>query len=179
MIEHIHTKRFILREINESDIDGIFELDSDFEVHKYLGNNPIKSKNQAIDIISNFQNQYTKNGIGRLAIFDKATNTFIGWCGIKFITEKTNTHDNYYDLGYRIIKKHWGQGIAKETSNAILKFGFENLKLEKIYAIADCENEVSNAILVKLGFNFIETFNHFGINHNWYEIKKEDFIPVC
>ena len=177
MIEQIQTKRFILREINETDLDGIFELDSDFEVHKYLGNNPIINKNQSIEIIRNFQNQYSQNGIGRLAIIDKTTNIFLGWCGLKFINENINNHINYYDLGYRIVKKHWGNGIATEASIASLKLAFENLKLEKIYAIADCKNEISNVILFNLGFKLIEVFNHLGTKHNWYEIKNDDFIP--
>jgi len=44
---YIETERLILRNFEDSDLDGIFKLDSDPEVHTYLGNNPIKTIDQA------------------------------------------------------------------------------------------------------------------------------------
>lgn len=86
------TERLILREILPSDIDGMFELDSDPEVHKYLGNKPVTTREQISDAINFIRQQYIDNGIGRWAIIDKKTNDFIGWTGLKFVTELTNNH---------------------------------------------------------------------------------------
>jgi ribosomal-protein-alanine N-acetyltransferase len=171
----IETKRLILREILPTDVDGLFELDSDPEVHKYLGNKPVKDKNQIIDIINFIRQQYKDNGIGRWAIIDKKTNNFIGWSGIKLVTELTNNHQNYYELGYRLIKRYWGQGIATETAVASLEFAFDKLKTDEVYAIADCKNDGSNKILQKVGLQFIETFDLNGIKHNWYKINRTEF----
>lgn len=41
MQAHIETQRLILKPIEKGDLQGIFELDSDKEVHKFLRNNPI------------------------------------------------------------------------------------------------------------------------------------------
>lgn len=171
----IETDRLILREILPSDIDGMFKLDSDPEVHKYLGNKPITEREQISDVINFIRQQYIDNGIGRWAIIDKKTNDFIGWTGLKFVTELTNNHKNYYDLGYRLIRKYWGQGIATETAIACLKYAFEQLKTNEVYAIADCENNGSNKILRKVGLNFIERFDFDGIEHNWYRITKDEY----
>ncbi|MDB5263539.1 MAG: acetyltransferase, ribosomal protein N-acetylase [Adhaeribacter sp.] len=46
------TERLVLREILPTDIDGMFELDSDLEVHRYLGNKPVTNKDQIIDVIN-------------------------------------------------------------------------------------------------------------------------------
>ena len=166
------TERFILREIMPSDAEGFFELDSDPDVHKYLGNKPVTSIAQAIDAINLIRAQYVNNGIGRWAIIEKKTNLFVGWTGFKLITDETNHHKNYYDLGYRLIKKYWGQGIATETALASLEYAFNKLQTNEVYAIADCENDGSNKILNKIGFNFIETFDLEGIKHNWYKIDR-------
>lgn len=171
----LETKRLILREILPTDIDGLYELDSDPEVHKYLGNNPVKDKNQIVDIINFIRQQYKDNGIGRWAIIDKKNNNFIGWTGLKLVTELTNNHQNYYELGYRLIKRYWGQGIATETALASLEFAFDKLKTDEVYAIADCKNDGSNKILQKVGLQFIETFDHNGIKHNWYKINRTEF----
>lgn len=169
------TDRFILREILPADVDGMFQLDSDPEVHKYLGNKPVTSRDQIVDVINFIRKQYTDNGIGRWAIIDKKTNDFIGWTGLKFVTELTNNHKNYYDLGYRLRKKYWGKGIATETAFASLRYAFDKLNANEVYAIADCENEGSNKILNKIGFKFIETFDFDGVKHNWYKIEKTGY----
>ena len=80
---HIETDRLVLRDIQPSDVDGMFELDSDPEVHKYLGNQPFKNKRQSEEIINSIIKQYDEFGIGRWAIVNKQTNEFMGWSGLK------------------------------------------------------------------------------------------------
>jgi [ribosomal protein S5]-alanine N-acetyltransferase len=169
------TERLILREILPTDIDGMYELDSDPEVHKYLGNKPVKSKDQITDVINFIRQQYNDNGIGRWAIIDKKTGEFIGWTGLKLVTDEINHHRNYYDLGYRLIKKYWGRGIATETAFATLEFAFYKLGVNEVYAIADCQNEGSNKVLKKAGLKFIETFDLDGVEHNWYKIERSEY----
>lgn len=169
------TERFILREILQSDLDGMFELDSDPEVHKYLGNKIVTDKNQIAQVINFVRQQYIDHGIGRWAIIDKRTNAFMGWTGLKFVTEVTNGHKNYYDLGYRLIRKYWGLGIATETALISLDYAFNTLKIAEVYAAASCENLASNKILQKVGMNFIETFYYEDINCNWYKIDKNKY----
>lgn len=169
------TERLILREIIPSDIDGMFELDSDPEVHKFLGNKPVTDRKQIVNVINFIRKQYIDNGIGRWAIVDKKTNDFIGWTGLKFVTDLTNNRKNYYDLGYRLKKKYWGKGIATETAIVSLDYAFNKLKVEEVYAAASCENIGSNKILQKIGLNLIETFYYEDIKCNWYKIDKNDY----
>ncbi len=172
---NLETKRLIIREIVNEDLDGMYELDSDPDVHKYLGNKPVRSKREIIESIDFIRGQYTDNGIGRWAIIYKATNEFIGWTGLKYVTNSTNGHINYYDLGYRLIKRYWGQGIATESALPSLKYAFDKLSANEVFAMAECENIGSNKILRKLGLRFVEVFDYEGIKHNWYKIKKEEF----
>lgn len=171
----IETERLILREILPTDIDGMFELDSDKDVHRYLGNNPVTNKEEIVSVINFIRQQYNDNGIGRWAIIDKNTNQFMGWGGLKFVTDLTNNHKNYYDLGYRLIKKYWGKGIATEAAIASLRYAFDQLNTDEVYAMADCNNNGSNKILEKVGLSFIEKFELDGIEHNWYKITKTEY----
>lgn len=176
MIKHIETERLLLREIVESDIEGMYDLDADVEVHQYLGKNPVQNKEQSLEVINFIRQQYIDNGIGRWAIIDKETNDFVGWTGLKYVTELTNNHINYYDLGYRLRKKYWGKGIATESAVASLRLAFEILHANAVYAMADVDNDGSNAILKKIGFTKVETFDLEGVDHHWYEITKEQFF---
>ncbi len=171
----IETERLILREILPTDVDGLFELDSDPEVHQYLGNNPVKNKDQIVDVIQHIRQQYIDNGIGRWAVVDKATHEFIGWSGLKLVRESTNQHINFYDIGYRLIKKHWGKGYATETTLPVLKYGFNTLNLNEIYGMCDVENKGSKNVLEKSGLTFLETFELDGAAIHWYKITRDTF----
>jgi RimJ/RimL family protein N-acetyltransferase len=166
------TERFILREILPSDVEGLFELDADPEVHRYLGNKPVTNKDQIVEVIQFIRQQYLDYGIGRWAIIDKRTNEFIGWTGLKYVTNLTNNHINYYDLGYRLLKKYWGKGIATETAIASLNYAFDKLNTTSIYAMVDGKNIASNKVLNKIGFALLETFDVEGITHHWYKIDN-------
>ncbi len=170
------TERLIIREILPTDIDEMFELHSDPEVHIFLGNKTITSKEQIIEIIDIVRQQYIDFGVGRWAMINKKTDEFIGWTGLEFVTKEINNHKNYYDLGYRLIKRFWGQGFATESAFASLDYAFDKLNAKKVYAIADCKNEVSNKILKKVGLRFIEAFDNEGIKHNWYKIENTEYI---
>ena len=175
MKKFAENNRILLREIEESDIDDMFEMDSDPEVHRYLGNSPVTSKNQIEEVIHFIRNQYKENGIGRWAVIDKETNEMVGWSGFKLITETTNGQVGYYDFGYRFKRKHCGKGFAMESALLSLYYAFDEMHLKKVMAIADCKNEVSNYILQKLGFRLIEDFDYDGVLHNWYELTIDSF----
>ncbi|MCT8341216.1 GNAT family N-acetyltransferase [Flavobacteriaceae bacterium TK19130] len=170
---YIETERLIIRNFEDSDADGIFKLDSDPEVHTYLGNNPIKTIDQAKEIIDRVKKHYEVNGIGRLAIIDRKTNDFIGWSGIKF--EQGVREFDYFDLGYRLRKEYWGKGIATEASIESLKYGFDERNLQKIGAGADIDNLASNRVLQKVGFKFIDRFDFEEDPHNFYEITRSEW----
>lgn len=174
---HIETERLIIRDLEEYDTKGIFELDSDPDVHEYLGKKPIKTIEEAKQVIGFIRNQYIENGIGRWAIIDKKTDDFIGWTGLKY-EQRLRKEFSYYDLGYRLRKKYWGKGIATETATESLKYGFEKLNLKEIGAAAEVTHVASNKILKKVGLKFIETFDYEDVTHNWYTIKKSEWLEL-
>jgi len=175
---YIETKRLILREILPEDEDGFYELDSNAEVHRFLGSKPSDSIEQTREAIQFIRQQYIDNGVGRLAIIEKSSNHFIGWTGLKLVKELTNNHINFYDLGYRLIQQAWGKGYATESAIASLQYGFEDLNLTEINAMADSLNVNSQNTLKKVGFDFVEPFESNGIKQNWYKIKKDQWLDV-
>jgi len=163
---HIETERLLIRELQSSDDQGMFELDSDAEVMRYIGRKPVESIEESREVIAFVRQQYEANGIGRWAVIEKETGDFLGWVGFKLIQELTNNHINFYDFGYRFVRRSWGRGFATEASIASLHFGKKELKLPDIYAMTDVNNGASRHILEKLGFQLLETFR-FERNPGW------------
>lgn len=166
------TERLILRELLPTDAAGMFEMDGDPEVHLYLGNKPFSTLEESQANIEFIRRQYVENGIGRWAVIEKKSNNFVGWAGLKLITETTNNRINYYDLGYRFSKKHWGKGYATESASAARDYAFNTLKLPEIIGIADTQNLGSIHVLEKVGLKRISLFDYQNIKHHWMEMKN-------
>jgi len=178
----IETPRLIIREMLPEDEEGMFAMDSDPEVHRYLGNQPYTDIQQSRDNITFIRQQYADHGIGRWAVVLKDSGEFIGWTGFKRMVEPVNGHVNHLDFGYRHTRKLWRQGYAYEAAKAALDYGIGVLGFKDIYAMTDVENKGSRRILETLGFRFVEIFAynaapgwraHHGEPTTWYELPQE------
>ncbi len=167
----IETKRLILRPVIEADAQDFFELDSNPEVHRFLGNNPVTTIDESESMIAAILEQYEKFDLGRLAVILKDTNEFIGWSGLKY-EQNLRKEFNYYDLGYRFKQQYWGKGYATETALASLHYGFKDLKLQEINAAAGIDHIASNTILKKIGMQPSGTFKYEADLCNWYSIQN-------
>lgn len=172
MKKSIETERLLLREFELSDAEGMFELESNPNVHRYVGNKPISHIDESHAYIKFVQQQYKDFGTGRWAVILKETNEFIGWSGIKFITNEINSHKDFYEIGYRFIERHWGKGYATEAGKAFVEYAFNELKADALYAYADAGNENSRKILEKLGLQYVNSFEYEEESEVWYELKN-------
>ncbi|MER3328302.1 MAG: GNAT family protein, partial [Candidatus Kapaibacterium sp.] len=77
-------------------------------------------------------------------ITQKDENELIGEIGLRLETEH-----NKAEIGYWIAEPYWGKGIATEAVAAVIKFGFEEIKLNKIFATCFDGNDVSGKVLEK------------------------------
>lgn len=80
------------------------------------------------------------------AIRLKKTQALIGGIGLTLDIE-----NNRAELGYWLAEKFWNKGFTTEAVQAILKFGFEQLKLNKIVAVYLTTNQASGKVMIKNG----------------------------
>lgn len=169
MMKIIETKRLILRELNVSDSEQFFKLNSNAKVLKYTGDTPFLSISDAELFLKNY-NDYTINGFGRWAVISKESNGFLGWCGLKL------NEEGLIDLGFRFFQKDWRKGYATESAKASLEFGFNNLNITKIIGRASIDNGASIRVLEKLGMRFWKNDNCKGIDNSvYYKINKTQY----
>jgi len=125
-MKQIETERLIIREFELSDAEGLFELDSNPDVLKFIGIDSVKEIQESEDLITVLQKQYAENGIGRWAVIEKSTGGFMGWSGLKLYRESINNQINIYELGYRFIPRFWGKGFATESARAWVNYTLMN-----------------------------------------------------
>ncbi len=171
----IETERLLLRPLHADDLEAWYEMDSDPEVHIYLGNNPVTDKQHLHDVLGNLQQQYIDNGIGRWAVTDKNTHEFLGWAGLKLM-KKPGENSPYYDLGYRLLRKHWGKGYATEAALAWVKYGFNEMNLPEICGRTNVGNSASKNVLQKAGLKYIDERTFDGAPDAWFTCSKEQWL---
>jgi ribosomal-protein-alanine N-acetyltransferase len=171
----LETERLQLRPMKSEDAYHLFQLNSDPEVVKFTGDGVSLNVADAQRILSDIVfPQYQKYKMGRFTVLLK-DGTYLGWCGLKYFPETDEV-----DLGYRLLKRFWGQGFATEASFCSLKYGFEELNLKRILARAMPENLASIKVIQKVGM----TFRGMGQEANYprsfalYDITNKEF-EIC
>jgi RimJ/RimL family protein N-acetyltransferase len=62
------------------------------------------------------------------------------------------------DLGYRLLRRHWRQGYAREGSLELIRYGFEDLGLDRIFAQTMTVNTPSRATMTSVGMRYVRQF---------------------
>jgi RimJ/RimL family protein N-acetyltransferase len=181
-MQTLTTARLLLRPLTLADATGMLELDSDPAVHRYLGGIGGPRPGSLADseaTIRFIQAQYAAHGIGRWAVALRATGEFMGWAGLKLVTEPVNGQRDFYDIGYRFLPRYWGQGYGYEAAQAWLDYGFATLALPRICAYADENNVGSRRILEKIGLRAGNRFVENGTACVWYAADNHASPPAA
>lgn len=166
----IETPRLLLRKKIVEDAPFFFDLNSGPLVTQYTGDGAFKNIQEAEEIVKYVIGQYKKNGYGRWMVLNKETNEPLGWCGLKYHEDTKET-----DLGYRFMQKYWNKGYATEAAIACIDYGFNVLKLDRIYGQAMRDNTASIQVLKKTGMTYVREDLCIGHESYVYDIKKENY----
>jgi [ribosomal protein S5]-alanine N-acetyltransferase len=142
----LRSERLVLRRFTPDDLPLLVELNSDPEVMRWLGG--VRTPEQSAEMLnSRILTYYDKNpGLGVWATLLRDSGECIGFHLLNHIQG-----ESIIQVGYRLFRKHWGQGYATEMTVALLEYGYRRLGLERISAITALENTASQHVLIKSG----------------------------
>lgn len=142
------TDRLILRQTGRADADSLLCLFSDPAVVEFYDIDAFHNRAQAEELIDLHQTLLeSKRGI-RWGITLRESGTLVGTAGF---FGKSEAHSSAL-LGYDLSPSQWGQGIMVEALRAILGYGFNQYRLNRIQATTDLDSSRSIATLKRLGF---------------------------
>ncbi|MBY6051696.1 GNAT family N-acetyltransferase [Cytobacillus firmus] len=148
MFPLLETERLLLREITIDDAKDIFACFSNENVTRYYGQETLEDIKQAETFVDFFARSYTeKRGI-RWGIEIKGTQGIIGTIGFNAWSPKHKRAE----IGYEIHPEHWRKGFTSEALSKVLQYGFDELGLTRLGAVVFIDNEASNNLLTKVGF---------------------------
>lgn len=147
----LETKRLVLRQQEKRDIPSLLENINNLKVSKNLAvvafPYTLKDAELWFNHCSELAKETQPKGI-EIVIELKPEKKAIGAIGLSGINYELKT----CNFGYWLGEKYWRQGIMSEALKAVLKFYFEELKMNRIAAGAFVENPPSAKLLEKLGF---------------------------
>lgn len=149
-IPTLETPRLLLRKIDLSDTDDMYEYSRLDSVTKYLTWSSHVRRAQTENHIKLLQRKYASGDFYDWAVIEKTSGKMIGTCGFTNIFPKEKTAE----VGYVIAQDFWGKGIAKEALCEVLRFGFETFDFERIYARHMLGNDASGKVMQKCGMTF-------------------------
>jgi RimJ/RimL family protein N-acetyltransferase len=153
----LETERLVLRRFTEDDVDHLVDLDSDPEVMRFLSDG-IPTPREVIqnDILPAFLRSYERfPGFGVWAAIEKASEEFLGWFGFQ---PKDAARPNDVALGYRLHRAVWGQGYATEGAHALIRKGFTELGVQRVFATTYQDNLASRRVMEKAGLTLVRTY---------------------
>ena len=155
----LESERLLLRKCMESDYKDSFKYCcSDPELCRLQGFDVHKSDEVTRRSFKEKEEQYkVDNMFYEWAIVRKEDNQFMGEIALVHYNETTNE----IELGYHIGKAFRGYGYMKEALERILKFAFEELDLDSVYALILNDNDSSQKVVKSNNLEYAETIERY------------------
>jgi RimJ/RimL family protein N-acetyltransferase len=177
---HIHGEKVILRDFREEDISGMRAWCNDPGITRFLGSRytaPIPWEQTESEL-----NRYLNGDAGgyNLVIADKETGKYLGQCALFMIDNQTRKAE----LAIVLAPGNLEKGYGFEALRLLLRFGFGEVNLNRIWLTVNCNNARAIHVYEKAGFTREGTLRQDRYIGGVYEdvavmsILREEFYRV-
>ncbi len=144
------TDRLVLRELTIEDAAFILRLLNEPSFIHFIGDKGVRDIEGARQYILNGpMASYEQHGFGLYLVKLKTDQVSLGICGL---LKRDSLPD--VDIGFAFLPEFWNKGYGFESASAVMHYGKDVLKLTRIVAITNKDNEASAKLLEKLGMQF-------------------------
>ena len=113
--------------------------------------------------------RYADKKYGLQGLWLKETGELVGQCGL--LTQNVDGREEL-EVGYHILKKHWGKGFAPEAAKLFIDFALEKGVSDSVISIIHKDNERSKRVAEKNGLKFEKALIWKELDVHIYRIKK-------
>jgi RimJ/RimL family protein N-acetyltransferase len=153
----LHTERITMVPLADAHLEWEVELDSDPEVMRYLSGRASTREEVEAGHERRIAAAGKVDGLGFwVGLVDAG---FVGWWTLQPAHGPDQPDDpGVADLGYRLLRRHWGRGLASEGARELVRYGFEEVGLDRIIAQTMAVNAASRAVLERVGLTYVRIF---------------------
>lgn len=157
----LKSDKILLRPLQLSDLDFLFEIENNKENWRYGTENKQYTKEELTDYITNAKQVITNAGQFRFVI--DLENNPIGFIDLFDYTA------NSAGVGIIIAKKYRKKGFAKEVLKLLIDYSTNTLKIEKLHCNIQEDNFASINLFTSCGFELDENKQET----NYYVLQNE------
>jgi RimJ/RimL family protein N-acetyltransferase len=155
----LHTDRLLLVPLTDQHLDLEVELDSDPEVLRYISGRAHSRDEVAESHARRMAHAGKVDGLGYWVAFGADDGVFIGLMMLPPAHGPDQPDDpTVADLGYRLVRRYWRQGLASEASRALLRHAFETVGQRRVIAQTMAVNTGSRGVMRAIGMRYVRTF---------------------
>ncbi|MBT8765330.1 GNAT family N-acetyltransferase [Metapseudomonas boanensis] len=144
----LQTPRLCLRRWRDDDLPAFAALNADPEVMRFFPG--CLSREQSDALVTRIQAHFSEHGFGLWALERRDSGAFIGFTGLLQVGFEA-PFAPAAEIGWRLAREHWHQGLASEAARAALTFAFEGLQLPEVVSFTVPGNLRSRALMARLG----------------------------
>lgn len=163
----LKTPRLVLRPFTPADTERLYTIISGKDVLKYFPGTTTPSQEQVGKMIGRLLNHWQERGYGLWAVESRESGVLMGRCGLQYIPETAEV-----EVDFILGRDYWGQGFATEAGQASLEYGFDEMNFDSVVGIVHPDNIGSQRVLEKLGMQFVEATEYFGMAVYRYLISR-------
>ncbi|NES63969.1 MAG: GNAT family N-acetyltransferase [Okeania sp. SIO2D1] len=157
-VTELETKRLLLRQWKEEDLPNFAKLNSDPIVMEYFPRT--LSRAESDKFAERCRSLIAEQRWGLWATELKIDGNFIGFVGLNSPKE-TIPFSPCVEIGWRLLRKYWGNAYATEAARESLRFGFNILGLSEIVSFTSVSNYRSRSVMQRIGMvNTKQNFQH-------------------
>lgn len=166
LIETFTTNRLLAERLQFQHLNELYRMHQNQQVMATLGG--VRSDEATKLFIFNNLHHWQRYGFGLWVFRDKVNHQFVGRAGLR----NTNVEGiNNVELAYALMAKFWGQGLATEMGEQILKIAFEMLNLQEVVCFTLTTNHASQRVMEKLGFKYEREIIYANLPHLFYRLR--------
>ena len=171
--DQLETPRLTTRFVTEADIETWLEYTSDPIATTYTAP-PGKSPGEFAEMAMQLTLQrYAEGRLGLQALISKETGELIGKCGL-LIQEVQGV--NEVEVGYHLLRRHWGKGYATEAAQMFRDYAFRNKLAESVISIIHPQNQPSKNVALRNGMRLVADAVEFkGNYYNIFRITRDEW----
>ncbi len=166
----MQTPRLLFRRFTADDLQDLWTIRSEPEVMRYIGSGRPESLEETRAILNKVLAHWKQHAFGPWALMDKENGSLIGWCGLLYLDDSRDV-----EIAYGLAKAYWGKGLASEAAAATIKYGFEQLLLARIVAVAWPDNIASQRVMEKLGMKYIKAAQFYNVDVLYHAISRDEY----
>jgi [ribosomal protein S5]-alanine N-acetyltransferase len=153
-MDTLYTQRLILRPLARSDARDLFGARCDTEVMEFWDALPDATYSETIAIVDLLLAEVLSGAAKYWTILLQSDGSFVGICDLSEIRSGESA-----DLGFMLLRKHWGAGFGSEVVSCLLEFA-KSFGLRLVTARIHAGNVRSRRLLLPAGFQLVQVIRN-------------------